>query len=73
MPTVVLKLFDGQGTGWTEGQSGNYNASSFWEGDTHIQFQDKPLKTSGAVVFTRICYICTSKYLKKGHNSVRKG
>ena len=25
------------------------------------------------VVFTRICYICISKYLKKGHNSVRKG
>ena len=33
--------------------------------------QDYPLKTVG-VVFTRICYICISKYLKKGHNSVIK-
>ena len=24
-------------------------------------------------MFTRTCYICISKYLKKGHNSVRKG
>jgi len=31
------------------------------------------MKTLGAVVFTRICYICISKYLKKGHNSIRKG
>jgi len=41
-------------------------------GYTPRMFQDHPLKTVG-VVFTRICYICISKYLKKGHNSVRKG
>ena len=41
-------------------------------GDTSRIFQDHPLKTVG-VVITRICYICISKYLKKGHNSVRKG
>jgi len=39
--------------------------------DSPIMFQDHPLKTVGGVVFTRICDICISKYLKKGHNSVR--
>ena len=34
---------------------------------------DHPLKTVGGVEFTKKCYICISKYLKKGHNSVRKG
>jgi len=29
-------------------------------------FQDYPLKTLGEVVFKRICYICISKFLKKG-------
>ena len=27
MPTVVLKLFAGQGTGWTDGQSSDYMLS----------------------------------------------
>ena len=35
------------------------------------RFQDHPLKTVGGTVFTRMCYICLSKYLDKGHNSVR--
>jgi len=30
MPTVVLKLFAGQGAGWKDGQSGDY-ASPLWE------------------------------------------
>jgi len=41
-------------------------------GDNPTRFKDHPLKTV-VVVFTRMCYICISKYLKKGHNSVRKG
>jgi len=36
------------------------------------RFKDHPLETAGGVVFTRICYTCISKYLKMGHNSVRK-
>jgi len=42
-------------------------------GDNPSRFQDHPLKTVGGTVFTRICYICLSKYLDKGHNSVREG
>ena len=42
-------------------------------GDNPRRFQDHPLKTVGGVVFTRNCYICISKYFKKGHNYVRKG
>jgi len=43
-------------------------------GDNSRWFQDHPLKTVGGIEFTRICYnICISKYLNKGHNSVRKG
>ena len=44
-------------------------------GDNPMKMPDNPLKTLGAVVFTRICFIhvCINKYLKKGLNSVRKG
>jgi len=35
-------------------------------GDNPRRFQDHPLKAVGGVVFTRICYTCISKYLKKG-------
>jgi len=49
------------------------NAQLRTMGDNPITFEDNPLKTVGGVVFTRICYICISNYLKKGHNSVRKG
>jgi len=41
--------------------------------DSPRRFQDHPMKTVGDFVFTRICNIRISKYLKKGHNSVRKG
>ena len=41
--------------------------------DNPRRFQDHPLKTVGGVVFTRTCYICISKYLKKGHKSIKKG
>ena len=37
------------------------------------KFQHYTLKTVGGVVFTRICYIYIWKYLRKGHNSFRKG
>ena len=42
-------------------------------GDNPRNCQDHPLKTIGGVVFTKNCYICISEFLKKGHNSVRKG
>jgi len=42
-------------------------------GDNTKRFQDHPLKPLGEIVFTRICHICISKYLKKGQNYVRKG
>jgi len=42
-------------------------------GDNPRRIQDLPLNPEGGVVFTKNCYICISKYLKKGHNSVRKG
>jgi len=41
-------------------------------GDNPKRFQDHPLNPEGGVLFTGICYICISKYLKKGHNSVYK-
>ena len=40
--------------------------------DNPRSFQDHPLKTLGAAVFTRICYTCITKYLKKKENPVRK-
>jgi len=40
--------------------------------DNPRRFQDHPLKTLGAAVFTRICYTCITKYLKKKENPVRK-
>ena len=46
--------------------------TSTYHCDNPRNFQDHPQKTVG-VVFTRICYICISKYLKMVHNSVRKG
>ena len=47
----------------------NLNKSSLYThlptmGDDLGKFQDYPRKTVGGVVFTRIYYICISKYLK---------
>ena len=46
-------------------------AKQLFMSDNTKLVQDHPLKTV-EVVFTRICFICISKYLKKGHNSVIK-